>query len=96
MQNENNAAAACVSLRRSRPVYISIEKPGMDAERSDNADSADEDPGIVQVYAGNVVGVVKTSSPTSDALDSAEVIIWTKHVSILNCSPNKRRARLNL
>ncbi|KAM3187406.1 hypothetical protein ACTXT7_002382 [Hymenolepis weldensis] len=73
--NENNAAAACVSLRRSRPVYISIEKPGMDAERSDNADSAEEDPGIVQVYAGNVVGVVKTSSPTSDALDSAEALL---------------------
>ncbi|VDO12900.1 unnamed protein product [Rodentolepis nana] len=47
----------------------------MDAERSDNADSADEDPGIVQVYAGNVVGAVKTSSPTSDALDSAEALL---------------------
>ncbi|VDL58324.1 unnamed protein product, partial [Hymenolepis diminuta] len=47
----------------------------MDAERSDNADSADDDPGIVQVYAGNVVGVVKTSSPTSDALDSAEALL---------------------
>lgn len=45
----------------------------MDAERSDNADSADDDPGIVQVYAGNIVGMAKTGSPTSDALDSAEV-----------------------
>lgn len=48
----------------------------MDAERSDNADSADEDPRIVQVYAGNIAGVMKTSSPTSDALDSAEVLIF--------------------
>ncbi|KAM7536998.1 hypothetical protein Aperf_G00000075654 [Anoplocephala perfoliata] len=73
--NENNAAAACVSLRRPKPVYISIEKPSMDAERSDNADSADDDPGIVQVYAGNIAGMVKTGSPTSDALDSAEALL---------------------
>ncbi len=72
-QNETSAAIACVSLRRSKPVYISIERPGMDAERSDNADSGDEDPAIVQVYAGNIAGITKTSSPTSDALDSAEV-----------------------
>ncbi|VDK35227.1 unnamed protein product [Taenia asiatica] len=73
--NENNATAACVSLRRSNPVCISIEKPGMDAERSDNADSADDDPGIVHVYAGNIAGIAKTSSPTSDALDSAEALL---------------------
>ncbi len=47
----------------------------MDAERSDNADSGDEDPAIVQVYAGNIAGITKTSSPTSDALDSAEVSV---------------------
>ncbi|VDD75988.1 unnamed protein product [Mesocestoides corti] len=70
--NENSAAVACVSLRRSNPVYISIEKPVMDAERSDNPDSVEDDPGIVQVYAGNITGIAKTSSPTSDALDSAE------------------------
>ncbi|KAL5968783.1 Peripheral-type benzodiazepine receptor-associated protein 1 [Taenia solium] len=70
--NENNATAACVSLRRSNPICISIEKPGMDAERSDNADSADDDPGVIHVYAGNIAGIAKTSSPTSDALDSAE------------------------
>ena len=46
----------------------------MDAERSDNAASGDEDKGIVQVYAGNIASLNKTSSPTSDALDSAEVI----------------------
>ena len=45
----------------------------MDAERSDNAASGDEDKGIVQVYAGNIAGLTKTNSPTSDALDSAEV-----------------------
>ncbi|KAL5110985.1 hypothetical protein TcWFU_009862 [Taenia crassiceps] len=73
--NENNAAAACVSLRRSNPVCISIEKPGMDAERSDNGDSADDDPGIVHVHAGNIVGIAKTGSPTSDALDSAEALL---------------------
>ncbi|VDM22109.1 unnamed protein product [Hydatigera taeniaeformis] len=73
--NENNAAAACVSLRRSNPVCISIEKPGMDAERSDYADSPDDDTGIVHVCAGNIAGIAKTSSPTSDALDSAEVLL---------------------
>lgn len=45
----------------------------MDAERSDNTDSAEDGPAIVQVYAGNIAGIKKTSSPTSDALDSAEV-----------------------
>ncbi|EUB62998.1 Peripheral-type benzodiazepine receptor-associated protein [Echinococcus granulosus] len=73
--NENNAVAACVSLRRPNPVCISIEKPGMDAERSDNADSAEDDQGIVHIHAGNIPGIAKTSSPTSDALDSAEALL---------------------
>uniref|UniRef100_A0A0X3NQ50 Peripheral-type benzodiazepine receptor-associated protein 1 n=1 Tax=Schistocephalus solidus TaxID=70667 RepID=A0A0X3NQ50_SCHSO len=73
--NEKSAAVACVNLRRRQPVTIEIERPGMDAERSDNADSGDETTSVLHVDAAHISPAARTSSPTSDALDSAEALL---------------------
>lgn len=73
-KDEISAAVACVSIRQSKPVSISIENPGMDAECSDNPDSSDADTHILQVNAGQTPSFIKTKNPTADALDSAEAI----------------------
>ncbi|BHF64947.1 benzodiazepine receptor binding [Sparganum proliferum] len=84
--DEQSAVTACVNLRRRQPVTIEIEKPGMDAERSDNADSEDETTSVLHVDAAHIPPAARTSSPTSDALDSAEALLRERQLQTYSFS----------